>query len=279
MDMRIVEVQNYAPYKVFVESFFSDPDFSDPMLTCDEQLQNNLFNAIAKPETHRVLGVFRENTLVGFFSFLVLDNERYAEMLVGCSRDRQVYCEILTYLVQQLPEYNVDFVFNPRNYLLRQLLVDRNAEFEEEAQKMILCTPALDGDTTGVELLSDQYADQYFAIHNQDIYWTGERVAAAQDRFRTFLAIEEDKVVGYMDVTHSFEENEPFDLFVLPDFRRKGYGRKLLAKAIQMNAPKGMMLLVEVDNEPAIRLYASVGFVKADGPNYLAAHWKVDSSR
>ncbi len=274
MNMTIVPIQDHSVAKNFADSFHTDPDFSDPMLTCDEQLQNNLLNAIDKPETHRVLGVFRENTLVGLFSFLVLENERYAEMLVGCSRDKQVYCEILSYLGQQLPGYNVDFVFNPRNYLLRQLLADRNAEFEEEAQKMILCTPALDGDTTGVELLSDQYADQYFAIHNQDMYWTGERVAAAQDRFRAFLAIEDRQVIGYMDVTHSFEENEPFDLFVLPDFRGKGYGRKLLTKAIQMNAPKGMMLLVEVDNHAAIRLYRSVGFENATGPNYLTAHWR-----
>ena len=49
-----------------------------------------------------------------------------------------------------------------------------------------------------------------------------------------------------------------------------GYGRKLLAKA--ENGQKGMMLLVDVDNEPAIRLYQRAGFVKKtirqqpDGP-------------
>ena len=84
------------------------------------------------------------------------------------------------------------------------------------------------------------------------MYWTGEKVVQAQDRFRTFLAIHDGKVVGYMDVTYIFKENEPFDLFVLEEYRRMGYGRKLLAKALERNAPNRMMLLVDIDNDPAI---------------------------
>ncbi len=271
--LSIRSISSYEGCEAFVEGFYNDFDFCDPMLTCDEQLSSNLLNAFRKPETHRVFGIYRANRMVGLFAFLVLPEERYAEMLVGLSRDLTAYREMLSYLEDNLPGYDVDFVFNPRNHLLRDLLSEKGAEFEAEAQKMVLAVSLPEFDTAGVELFSDRYAQQYFDIHNKDMYWTGEKVAAAPERFRTFLAIEEDKVVGYMDVTHSFEENEPFDLFVLPDFRGKGYGRKLLTKAIQMNAPKGMMLLVEADNEPAIRLYESAGFVKADGPNYLTAHW------
>jgi ribosomal protein S18 acetylase RimI-like enzyme len=151
----------------------------------------------------------------------------------------------------------------------------RNAEYEPEQQKMVLGIPVLGIDTTGVELLSEQYTEQYCAIHNKDMYWTGEKVVQAQDRFRTFLAIHDGKVVGYMDVTYTFKENEPFDLLVLEEYRRMGYGRKLLAKALEMNQPNGMMLFVDVDNYPAIRLYESMGFAKVQGQNNLTAHWTV----
>ena len=40
-----------------------------------------------------------------------------------------------------------------------------------------------------------------------------------------YVAVEDGKVVGYMDVTYTFKENEPFDLFVLEEYRRMGYGR------------------------------------------------------
>ena len=110
-------------------------------------------------------------------------------------------------------------------------------------------------------------------IHNQDVYWTGEKIVTAPERFRTILAIHDSKVVGYQDVTKGFEENEIFDLFILEDYRRMGYGRKLLAMAIKMNQPNGMMLTVNVDNILAIRLYESVGFWKVENENSVAACW------
>lgn len=62
---------------------------------------------------------------------------------------------------------------------------------------------------------------------------------------------------------------------MLEEYRRKGYGRKLLAKALEMNQPNGMMLLVDVDNDSAMRLYESMGFFKVQGQNNLTAHWTV----
>ncbi len=278
MDNRGIMIKpicSYEDIQDFVDSFYNDPDFADPMLTNAEQMENNLLKSIRKPENHRVFGIFRENTIIGLFAFLVLQEEKYLEMLVGLSRQREACCGMFSYITRNFSGYSADFVFNPRNAPLRQLLTEKGAEFEPEQQKMVLCKTVPDMDTTGVEAYSQRYAQQYFAIHNKEMYWTGEKVAAAPERFRTFLAIEEGQVIGYIDVPHCFQENEPFDLFVLPEYRRRGWGRKLLAKAVEENHPKGMMLLVEVADEAAIRLYCSAGFVKADGPSSLTAHWKV----
>ena len=267
-------IKSYDECRDFASSFQGDPNFSDPMLSDEEQVQCNLINAIDRTDRY-VLGVYQDATMIGLFTFLVLRDEHYIEMLVGLSRNKEAYLEALHYLEQCYPGYIADFVFNPGNYLLKELLDFRNAEYEPEQQKMVLGTPMLGIDTTGVELLSAQYTDQYCSIHNKDMYWTGEKVVQTQDRFRTILAIHDGKVIGYMDVTCCFDENEPFDLFVLEDYRRKGYGRKLLAKALELNQPNGMMLLVDVDNDPAICLYESMGFAKVHGQNNLTAHWTV----
>ena len=87
-----------------------------------------------------------------------------------------------------------------------------------------------------------------------------------------FRSIESGQVVGYIDITHKYEENEPFDVFVRESFRRRGYGRAMLAKAIELNRPKQMMLLVDADNTAAISLYESLGFVRAVGENNITAH-------
>lgn len=268
-------IKTYDECRDFALGFDDDPHFSDPMLCHEEQLQNNLIKSIEKPDRHCVLGIYREERMIGLFAFLVLRDEQYIEMLIGLSREKEAYLEMFQYLEQSFPGYSADFVFNPGNFILKELLELRNADFEPEQQKMVLGTPVLGLDTAGVELLSEKYKEPYCAIHNKDMYWTGEKVVQAQDRFRTFLAIHDGKVVGYMDVTYIFKENEPIDLFVLEEYRRMGYGRKLLAKALERNAPNGMMLLVDIDNDPAIRLYESMGFAKVQGQNNLTAHWTV----
>ena len=271
----IQTIKTYDECREFASGFQGDPNFSDPTLCNEEQMRWNLVKSIEAPDGHCVFGVYRGEQMIGLFAFLVSRDEGYLEMLVGLSREREAYAEMFAYLEQNYPGYNADFVFNPGNYLLKELLTQRRAEFEPEQQKMVLGNPVPDVDTTGVEMLSEQYAEQYCAMHTRDVYWIGERVMQAQDRFRTLLAVHDGKVVGYVDVTYTFQENEPFDLFILEAYRRRGYGRRLLAKALKMNAPNGMMLHVDVDNVPAIRLYESMGFAKAPGQNTLTAHWTV----
>ena len=144
---------------------------------------------------------------------------------------------------------------------------------------MVFSGSVIPGDATGIREFSEQYAAEYYVIHSRDVYWTGEKVAAAPERFRIFLAIDGGRVVGYLDVTHCFEENEPYNLFVLPEYRRRGFGRKLLAAALECNRPKGMMLLVETDNTAAIRLYESMNFKTVPGQNSLTAHWRIPEEK
>ena len=271
----IRRITDFTPYMDWIEGFRGDGRYSDPMLSTEEQIACNLLAAATKPEKH-ALGVFRGGEMIGLFVLLILPDERYIEMLAGLSRSSAAYEELLRHLAAQYPGYLADFVFNPDNDLLKSALTARGAEFCPEQQKMIFThdLPAVSGE--GIELLSAPYMAQYLAMHNTDMYWTGEKVAAATERFRTFLAVEDGTVAGYLDVTHCYEENEPYDLLVLPAYRRKGWGRKLLAAALRMNEPKDMMLLVETDNAPAIRLYESMGFEAVPGQNSLTVHWQIE---
>lgn len=268
-------IKSYDECRDFASNFNGDPSFSDPMLCHEEQIQHNLIKPIEKTDRYCVFGIYRENQIIGLFAFLVLRDEHYIEMLVGLSREKEAYLEMFRYLEQCYPGFSADFVFNPGNYILKELLELRKADFEPELQKMVLGTPVLGLDTTGVELLSEKYKEQYCTIHYKDMYWTGEKVVQAQDRFRTLLAIHDEKVVGYMDVTYIYKENEPTDLFVLEDYRTLDYERKLLAKALELNQPNGMMILLDVNDEHAITLFESMGFAKAQGQNNLTAHWTV----
>lgn len=271
----IQNIKSIDECREFVIGFYEDPRFSDPMLTNEVQFQRNLATCIEKSETHLALGVYSDGQMVGLFTFLKLKEERYLEMLVGLSRVQAAYEEMFRYLEDYCSGFDADFVFNPRNHLLKYLLQVRNAEFEPEQQKMVFVGPALEVDTSGVELYAEKYQREYISIHNKDMYWTADKVITALDRFRVLVAIHEGNVVGYLDVTRCFDENEPYDLLVLEAYRGMEYGRKLMAKALELNRPKGMLLMVDVDQIPAIRLFESLGFVTVTHQNNLTAHWKI----
>lgn len=268
-------IQSMDECMEFARSFDGDTRFSDPMISNEEQFQRNLVNGIKGQRGHCALGVYQGEQLIGLFTFLILPEERYLEMLVGLSRDRRAYMEIFRHLEQQYSGYCADFVFNPRNYLWKELLEAEHAEFESEQQKMVLNVPVTGIDTSGVELYTPQHKEQYLSIHHQETYWTGEKILSATDRFRVFLAIHEGKVVGYLDVTYCFPTNEPYDLFVLEQHRGMGYGRKLLAQALKLNRPNGMMAMVDVDAVAAVHVFESVGFQRAKHENNITAHWTV----
>ncbi len=269
-------VKDYEQCKAFVERFYQNDSLMDFRFANLNQIQHNLSGAIEKGSGY---GVYRGEALVGVFGFLMLPEEKYIEMTVGLSDDPEAYEMIFWFLEKNFIGFQIDFVFNPKNAILKTILMRKGAEFETEQMKMVFWGEVPDMDTTGIVPFSSEYTEQYLNIHNTDMYWTGEKVLAAPEKFRTFLAVQDGKVVGYLDVTHCFDENEPYDFMVVEAYRRRGYGRKLLAKALQENSPKQMMLMVAVDNFMSIPLYESMGFVKEENENCLTAHWTESSTK
>ena len=270
----IQKLTTFEPYWDFINEINGDPVFSEPMLQTKEQVEKNLICAINSPD-QEALGVFSDGEMTGLLVFLIVEDEQYIEMLVGLSRSPAAYEEIADWLKQRYPGFQVDFVFNPKNTVILDMLRRRGATVDPEQFKMVLTEEPPAVDTTGIEPLSPAYADQYVALHAKDLYWTGERILKVPDTFRVFLAVDGGTVVGYIDVTKNNEENEPFDFLVREDCRRRGWGRKLLYKAIEANRPKGMMLIVDVGNAPAIALYHAMGFTNDPEPVNQCATWFV----
>ena len=270
----IRKLTSLDPCISFIDSFTDDPCFHEPMLSDPAILKNNLREDLGRPN-HFVMGVYEDNEITGLFAFLILPKDRYLEVLSGMSRSKAAYEEFFSWLQENYPGYHADFVINPANYLLMEKLQQLKAFFDIEQFKMVFAGNIPDIDTTGVELISEKYHQQYIDMHTTDRYWIAEKVLAAPERFNVLIAVSEGKVVGYLDVTNCFAENEPYDLLVREEYRRQGWGRKLLARALQLNHPQGMMLLVDIDNQAAINLYESLSFVRVPHSNSITV--KVES--
>lgn len=254
----------------FIRDVNADTRYRSPMLQCERQLRENLLDAPDHPAM-RVFGVLDGSQPAGLFSFLVLPEERYIEMLAGLSRHEAAYAQMLAHLKAAYPGYRADFICNPENELFLARLRGAGAAFDPEQQKLVLETPAPYSGACRAVCYTPEYEAQYRTMHAADCYWTAERVLDAPETFRVILALDGETLAGYLDMTHGMAINEIYDLHVAESYRRRGFARAMLAEAIAQNGASGLMVLTEAADCAATALYQSMGFVMAEGENSVLA--------
>ena len=106
------------------------------MLATEAQRQKHLYEVPADP-CACLLGSFAGETLTGLFVFLILEKDRYVQMLAGLTHSRKACAEALDFLTSRCAGYGADFVFNPRNAVLRALLKERAASWTRSSSACV----------------------------------------------------------------------------------------------------------------------------------------------
>lgn len=268
MEKMIKEIHSFEEYDGFIGELARHPFFSDPHFTYSKE---NLYRSL-KRKNEYAFAVLENGITEGLFVWLVLPDDRYIEMIIGFTRKEEAFTEMLSYMERNYCGYSLDFVFNPLNAAISNSLKKRGAIFDPEQQKMILTGTTPNVSTSQIELLTEKWAKQYCDLHSTDTYWTAERILAAQDKFRVLLAIKDGKIKGYLDVQCCYDINEIYALFVKPEAAQQGYELALLVKAVELNRPNQMMVVVDVDAKEEIKLYTAAGFNKMEGQNSITAY-------
>ncbi len=263
----IKQIYELESYREFIEQLKMDSNYSDPHYI---YAPNTLLKVFERNDRN-VYAVFEQDEVIGLFVILVLPADQYLEMLIGYAKQEQAYRELLTFMKREYPGYKMDFVFNPGNDAIRNVLHSYGAHFETEQMRMIAEKPSEYRIKHHIELLTDQYMDQYRSMHIQDTYWTADKVLQAKDRFKVFVALSDDKVIGFIDVTYCYDENEPYDIQVDDSYLGEGIEADLLFYSLEQNKPKSMMVLVDVDQKAEIEIYEKVGFTAILGQNSITA--------
>lgn len=79
-------------------------------------------------------------------------------------------------------------------------------------------------------------------------------------RAKFLVAEEMGKITGYIIGVKMGEKGIIISLAVHPDYRRKGYGKKLVEELVKIMDIKIMELQVRIRNKRALKFYQSVGF-------------------
>ena len=261
------EITSLDRCEAFINEVCSDTNYVDPHYLYDS---NNLYGAFAKRDQH-IYAYVEDGKINGIFALLILPTEKYIEMIIGLSKSEHAYNELFEYLEKNYKGYRCDFVINPKNILLKNILTSKNAIFENEQQRMIARHRIEKEYSLDIQLYSDAWKESYIDMHVKETYWTAEKVLSALDRFRVFLAIDKEQLVGYLDVTYVYKQNEPYSLVVLPQYQDQGYEEALLSKAIALNGSNTMMTLVDVNAKEEIKIYDEAGFEVIKGQNSIFA--------
>ena len=271
--MIIQAIRSFEGYEDFIAELAADPASSDPHFTFDK---DNLYRSTERQDEFAFV-VLENGEPAGLFVWLVLPDDRYIEMIVGLTKKEEAFTAMLLHMENTYPGFQMDFVLNPSNAAISRPLALRGAAFEPEQQKMIHNGSVPGVPTDCVELLSEKWARQYCELHNKETYWTAERILVNRDSFRVLLAVAEGRVQGYLDVTSCHDVNEIYDLFVKPEAAKQGYEAALLAKAVELNRPHQLMVVVDADAEAEIQLYTAAGFSRMEGQNSIAASYRAET--
>ena len=95
--------------------------------------------------------------------------------------------------------------------------------------------------------------------------WSEKSVASELDnKWALWLvAVEDDRVTGYIGSQTSIDETDVMNVAVHPDFRRRGIAESLIIRLVdelKMRGSHALMLEVRASNTPAIALYEKLGF-------------------
>ena len=104
--------------------------------------------------------------------------------------------------------------------------------------------------------------------------WSEETVASELDNSLALwvVAVDRDKVVGYVGSQAVMGEADMMNLAVFPQYRCKGIGKELVSHLIELLKQRGnycLTLEVRASNLGAISLYDQLGFTQVGRrPNY-----------
>jgi hypothetical protein len=175
---------------------------------------------------------------------------------------------MINYLRNNYKAYNIDFVYPVANKKMIKWLQNINAIFDNPQLCMEVAlnnfVPSIN--VKKIKELSSDYYKGYANIHNdKDRFWTSEKIIKALNIFTPFIAIYEEKIIGYIDITYGEKISEIYDLFEMDEYRNCGFIEVLINEGVKNVLDSNNKVIVHIDmNDSLERIYEKFGFIKKE---------------
>ena len=236
------------------------------------------FSALQPPEGYGYVAIGANDEIKGFFG-IEIDRGLGRSWLFGPLVEHQDWDVIADQLYQSvlsdLPEEisNQELYFHGQNVRLEAFALQHGFDFNSEGASLELdVTLQRTGEVPGVFEFSQEYRSQFINLHAAlfpNTYYSAEQlIALARDENKHLLVtVINGKLVGYCFFQARPASRDVYIDFlgIEPSFRRQGIARSLVAGVVDWAVRKSYVeritLTVSMDNEAAISLYHSLGFI------------------
>lgn len=227
--------------------------------------------------TGMVEPLYRRQGIFTILSDLVMEEckrRRIGEVLVLCDRSsvsgQNLICKIgASYKHTEYEMYLKKDYSRPDEKLFNGIYLQKatNADaYEIAKQNAIYFGDELPEEFNPVEKASEHLSEQ--SLPEGDLLWPEEEEKRG---INIYLALKEKQIIGKVHLDSNTSVGGIYGLGVLPEYRGKGYGRALLLSAIEKlkeEKKESVMLQVEANNEKALGLYKSCGFLETSTMDY-----------
>lgn len=236
----------------------------------------NQFKKILNHPNDELLILADDCEINGVLALLVEPDDRYIEAIGGVFAEYNYEAtakEFYKYLKTRYCGYQFDAAYPEENIQAIDFMKSIGArllgyDFEFKLHKSeYKAFP----ETDNIVRLNSKFYKSFIEIHdkfNPDVYWTGEKLINALDKFNVFIALENDEVIGSVVISNLSNKTEEIYFIEVEESKQNhGYGTALMNKAIQnafRNGTDEIMVMAEKDNLTAIHILEKFGFRETD---------------
>lgn len=247
------------------------------------------FETAIDSKQHMIVGSFRDNKLTGLLNCYFDIEKKNADcsgpFIDSTTEDYLSFAKQLFDFIKRHVdvEMKYTFFFSKENMECRNFLESINADRKINEYELLLKKESFMPYPNTVEInnLDETYYNQFIQLHDfifPNIYVSGKDIVEDINKNRfVFSIIDDNKLIAY-SVLRLYKNAKIATAEIIgvdEKYRRKGYGKAILNHLLEFSFQKNVIeeieLIVDGDNDTAISLYQSLGFIiKAENCCYIA---------
>lgn len=251
---------------------------SYPIKKSKLDLEKSFIKALKHPDD-KVLGYFKDDTLIGSINIFVEVQESYLRVITYIEKDfEEVMEQIISYLKEQYPAYKVHFCYPKENVTVIDYFEKRQYECIEASHDLRLIVkdvPSIHKDESNISRLTKNEFNSYAIFHDkhagEEMYWNSSRLYKAFDSWYIYLYTRSSEIQGSILICKAGADAiEIFGLFVEETMDQTNVMKELLAYSIhkvieEEQDAKQAIFFVEEQNSIQYEIAKQMGFEDKGG--------------